>query len=252
MLLQAFDFDHLLPGHWTANSRSAAPTSGATSRWASTSSARSSAATRMGPDVPADHQGRRHQVRQDRGRRRLARPAQDQPLSLLPVLRAGRGHRRNQAPEHAHLRASRGSPGAGSGGDRQPRRPLGPETPGSRSLRRSSMAPRPATTRSAPARSSSGVPSRASARRRLPRSPAKCPPVNWPATGWPGRGSACSSCWWTPGSVPARDRRERTWRVAGFTSITSGKARCSGWSLRPTFCSTSSFWCARASGTTSC
>ena len=36
--------------------------------------------------TPLDHQGRRHQVRQDRGRHRLARRRADQPVRLLPVL----------------------------------------------------------------------------------------------------------------------------------------------------------------------
>ena len=35
---------------------------------------------------PADHQGRRHQIRQDRGRHSVARQRTDQPLCLLPVL----------------------------------------------------------------------------------------------------------------------------------------------------------------------
>ena len=41
---------------------------------------------RARPDDAADHQGRRHQVRQVRGRRHLARPRDDQPVRLLPVL----------------------------------------------------------------------------------------------------------------------------------------------------------------------
>ena len=41
---------------------------------------------RLWPDAAAHHQGRRHQVRQDRRRRGLARSAEDQRLPLLPVL----------------------------------------------------------------------------------------------------------------------------------------------------------------------
>ena len=46
---------------------------------------------------PADHQGRRHQVRQDRGRRRLARPGPDLAVRLLPVLAERRRPRRGAA-----------------------------------------------------------------------------------------------------------------------------------------------------------
>ena len=46
---------------------------------------------------PAGHQGRRHQVRQDRGRRRLARPGDDQPVRVLPVLGQRRRPRRRPA-----------------------------------------------------------------------------------------------------------------------------------------------------------
>ena len=45
----------------------------------------------------AGHQGRRHQVRQDRGRRGLARPGDDQPVRLLPVLGQRRRPRRRPA-----------------------------------------------------------------------------------------------------------------------------------------------------------
>ena len=45
----------------------------------------------------AGHQGRRHQVRQDRGQRRLARPDHDQPVRLLPVLGQRRRPRRRPA-----------------------------------------------------------------------------------------------------------------------------------------------------------
>ena len=47
---------------------------------------------------PAGHQGRRHQVRQDRGRRGLARPDDDQPVRLLPVLDQRRRPGRGQLP----------------------------------------------------------------------------------------------------------------------------------------------------------
>ena len=46
---------------------------------------------RLGPDLPADHQGRRHEVRQDRGGGRVARSGEDEPLPVLPVLHQHRG-----------------------------------------------------------------------------------------------------------------------------------------------------------------
>ena len=71
-LLQANDFFELHRRHGCRSS-SAAPTSGATSPPAST---RPPARRRAGARVhhAAGHQVRRHEVRQDRGRRRLARP----------------------------------------------------------------------------------------------------------------------------------------------------------------------------------
>ncbi len=58
-------------------------------------------------DRAADHQGRRHQVRQDRIRRRLARPEEDLAVRLLPVLAEHRGRRRLQVPQVLHLPAAR-------------------------------------------------------------------------------------------------------------------------------------------------
>ncbi len=59
----------------------------------------------------AGHQGRRHQVRQDRGRRPVARPADDVAVRLPPVLaqRGGREGRRDAA--HLHLPLPRGDRG---------------------------------------------------------------------------------------------------------------------------------------------
>ncbi len=51
----------------------------------------------------ADHQGRRHQVRQVRGRVHLARPGDDQPLRLLPVLAQPGRRRRRELPQGVHV-----------------------------------------------------------------------------------------------------------------------------------------------------
>ena len=48
------------------------------------------------PDVPADNQGRRHEVRQDGERQRMARPQAHVALQVLPVL-AERKRRRRRA-----------------------------------------------------------------------------------------------------------------------------------------------------------
>ena len=73
----------------------------------------------------ADDQGGRHQVRQDRERRRLARPGDDDAVRVLPVL-AERGR-----PGHLHrtcasfsFRSPRGAGGAGDGRPRSVRRPV--------------------------------------------------------------------------------------------------------------------------------
>ena len=66
--------------------------------------------------TPADHQGRRHQVRQDRGRHRLARPADDLAVRLLPVLAQRRGRHRRQPAAGLHLPHPRGDRGAGGVG----------------------------------------------------------------------------------------------------------------------------------------
>ena len=47
----------------------------------------------------ADHQGRRHEVRQDRGRRGVAGPSHDQPVRLLPVLVQHRRSRHRRLPQ---------------------------------------------------------------------------------------------------------------------------------------------------------
>ena len=54
---------------------------------------------------PAGDQGRRHEVRQDRGRRGLARPRDDQPVRLLPVL--GQRRRPGRRPVPAVLQLPR-------------------------------------------------------------------------------------------------------------------------------------------------
>ena len=51
----------------------------------------------------ADHQGRRHEVRQDRGRRAVARPRDDVAVRLLPVLAQRRGREGRRAAAHLHV-----------------------------------------------------------------------------------------------------------------------------------------------------
>ena len=65
-------------------------------------------------DHPADHQGRRHQVRQDRGRHRLAGRRHDVAVRLLPVLDQRRGRVGHLLPQGLHRTAS-------PGGDRRAR-----------------------------------------------------------------------------------------------------------------------------------
>ena len=60
----------------------------------------------------AGHQGRRHQVRQDRGRRALARPGDDVAVRLLPVLAQRRGREGRRAAADLHLPLPRGDRGA--------------------------------------------------------------------------------------------------------------------------------------------
>ena len=60
----------------------------------------------------AGHQGRRHQVRQDRAAARLARPGADVAVRLLPVLAQHRRPRRRPLPAALHLPRPRGDRGA--------------------------------------------------------------------------------------------------------------------------------------------
>jgi tyrosyl-tRNA synthetase len=64
-------------------------------------------ATGLRPDPAAGHQGRRHQVRQDRIRRHLARCEEDLALRLLPVLAEHGRRRRLQVPALLHLPVGR-------------------------------------------------------------------------------------------------------------------------------------------------
>ena len=59
-------------------------------------------------DLPAHHQGRRHQVWQDRGRQRVARPRKDQPLQVLPVLAQLLGCRHGALYPYLHPLVERG------------------------------------------------------------------------------------------------------------------------------------------------
>ena len=55
--------------------------------------------------LPADHQGRRHEIRQDRERQRMARPALHIALQVLPVL--AQRQRRGRQTLHQDLHAAR-------------------------------------------------------------------------------------------------------------------------------------------------
>ena len=59
----------------------------------------------------AGHQGRRHQVRQDRGRRPVARPGDDVAVRLPPVLAQRRGREGRRAAAHLHVPLPRGDRG---------------------------------------------------------------------------------------------------------------------------------------------
>ncbi len=77
------------------------------------------------PGHATDHQGGRHQVRQDRVRHRLARPGSDQPVRVLPVLDQRRRPGRGRLPQGVHRaapRADRG-PGRTDSGTRRPPAP---------------------------------------------------------------------------------------------------------------------------------
>ena len=51
----------------------------------------------------ADHEQRRHEVRQERGQRHLARPRDVQPVPDVPVLAQHRRRRRHHAPQDLHV-----------------------------------------------------------------------------------------------------------------------------------------------------
>ena len=126
LLLQALRLPRAVPAATAARCRSAAATSGATSPPASTSSAGSRARRVHALAHAADHQGRRHEVRQDRGRHRLARPGADLAVRLLPVLAQRRRPRRRRATCGASRSASaRGDRGARGGDRRAARGPRG-------------------------------------------------------------------------------------------------------------------------------
>ena len=77
--------------------------------------------------TPLVDQGRRHQVRQDRGRCPVARPGDDVAVRLPPVLAQRRGREGRRAAAHLHLPLPRGDRGA-RGADRREAVPArGPE-----------------------------------------------------------------------------------------------------------------------------
>ena len=73
---------------------------------------------------PADHPGRRHEVRQDRGRRPVARPGDALAVRLLPVLAQRRGREGRRAAAGVHLPQPRGDRGP-RGADRREAVPAG-------------------------------------------------------------------------------------------------------------------------------
>jgi hypothetical protein len=102
MLLQGFDFYHLRKTYGCELQV------GATDQWGNITvgtenHAQEARGHGLGPGLPAAHDGRRNQIRQDRGRRRVARREAHVPLPLLPVLRERQRRGRRQAPPYAHV-----------------------------------------------------------------------------------------------------------------------------------------------------
>ena len=156
----------------------------------------------------ADHQGRRHQVRQDRGRRALARPRDDVAVRLLPVLAQRRGRRRSASccgsSPSCPARRSR-TLEAQTRREAVPAR--GAEGAGRRTSRRWCTAPRrPSATKAASAALFGGGDlARARRRRRSPRRCARRAP-----TAGRARAPASSTCSSTPGWSKSKGEARRT------------------------------------------
>ena len=199
MLLQANDY-LWLHEHLAARSRSAAPTSGATSPRASTSSAASAARAVARLDLAAAHRRRRHQARQDqRGAvwldpaktspyqfRQLWMQIADDEVAALPaaVLACGRGPRLDESwPQHAEAPERRVAQRALAEeltelvhGPRRPGRPTRP-------LTCCSAAIRPPRRQAAFEAVGARCPSTAVDRDRARRPGRRC----WSAPAWPAR-----------------------------------------------------------------
>ena len=161
-------------------------------------------------DVPPGHPGRRVEVRQERGRQRLARPGPDQPVRVLPVLAAGGRRRRRPLPAPVHLARPRPDRGAGGGGGRPARAAGGPAGAGPRGHGHGPRPggggggpggrPRPSSAASSTA-STSAPCSRSSPRRRPPTCPGR------PGRRRPGAGRPAGRPGWCRRSRPPARRR---------------------------------------------
>ncbi len=98
---------HGLPGAATAEHGCVLQTGGS-DQWGNLTSGTDLIHTRRGASRArdrhsADHQLRRHEVRQERGQRHLARCRDDQPVRVLPVLAQHRRRRRDRPPQGLHV-----------------------------------------------------------------------------------------------------------------------------------------------------
>ena len=185
---------------------------------------------------PADHQGRRHQVRQDRGRRPVARPRDDVAVRLLPVLAQRRGRPGRRAAAHLHVPLPRGDRGPRAADRREavpPGRPEGPRRA------RHDLRARRGGDRAHPGRLGGPL------RRRRPARPglgAWRPPCARRAPSAPSTAPASSTCSSRPVSPRARARPAAPSTRVGPTSTTPG-SRTSSTSPRTPTSSTAPGWC---------
>ncbi len=109
MLLQANDF------RWLCEHEGCEMQVGGSDQWGNITAGHRPHPPHAGPagvraDLAPAHQERRHQVRQDRRRCGLARPGQDQPVPVPPVLGAGRRRRGGALPPPVHPPGGRRGP----------------------------------------------------------------------------------------------------------------------------------------------
>ena len=129
MLLQAFDFYHLRKDV-ECELQIGGAINGATSPPGLISSGKKLGNTCLRPHFAAHHQRRRHQIRQDRGRRHLAGCEEDQRLSILPILDSHRRPRRDRYLKYFTLSGQGRDRCAGSAARRQARSPRGAQGAG--------------------------------------------------------------------------------------------------------------------------